>query len=283
MSMKTPNRRRRFADVTYDQDSPLSVAVSTRDRSTLDMVAAAIRHKQTMLAFQPIHQARPPHKVAFYEGPIRVLDAAGRVIPAAEFMPHVEDTELGRQLDCLALEAGLRTLSKTPDIRLSVNMSARSIGYDKWNRVLDRHLARDPRIAERLILEITESSAMTVPEIAIDFMDRLSLKGISFALDDFGAGHTSIRYFRDFFFDMVKIDGQFIKGIHANPDNQAITAALVSIAKQFDMFTIAEFVESKADADCLLGLGVDCLQGYYFAAPTVRPPWQKSFGNKMRA
>jgi predicted signal transduction protein with EAL and GGDEF domain len=68
--------------------------------------------------------------------------------------------------------------------------------------------------------------------------------GISFALDDFGAGYTAFRYFRDFFFDMIKIDGQFIRGIASNPDNQVLTQALASIGKHFDMFTVAESVET---------------------------------------
>ena len=249
----------------------------------MNMVAQAIRHEEVLLAFQPVMQAQAPDTVAFYEGLIRVLDSTGRIIPAGDFMAQVENTELGRELDCLALEKGLRTLSENPGVRLSINMSARSIGYARWNRVLEANLSSDPSIADRLILEITESSAMTVPEIAIDFMDRLSLKGISFALDDFGAGQTAIRYFRDFFFDMVKIDGQFIRGIHENRDNQVVTAALISIARQFDMFTVAEFVETEADAACLRHLGIDCLQGYLYGAPSVDAPWLDSPPARARA
>ena len=81
------------------------------------------------------------------------------------------------------------------------------------------------------------------------------------------------RQFRDFFFDAVKIDGQFVRGLHDNHDNQALVRALVGVAQTFDMFTIAESVETEADAAHLVSLGVDCLQGYLFAAPTVRPPW----------
>jgi EAL domain-containing protein (putative c-di-GMP-specific phosphodiesterase class I) len=130
-------------------------------------------------------------------------------------------------------------------------------------------------IGERLILEITESSAMLVPELVIDFMDRLQMQGICFAMDDFGAGYTALRYFKEFCFDVVKIDGQFIQGISRCPDNQAMTAALISIAKHFDMLTVAEFVESKEDAEMLMKLGADCLQGHYFAAATTRPEWAK--------
>lgn len=266
-------RKRRFADIAPGTENPLQFALSQRDRSTVDMVAEAIKHKQVLLAFQPVMQARAPDKVAFYEGLIRVLDSTGRVIPASDFMSTIENTELGRQLDTLALGLGLRALNDNPNLRLSINLSARSIGYRQWNRTLDRWLTRNSLIAERLILEITESSAMLVPELVVDFMDRLQVEGISFAIDDFGAGYTALRYFKDFYFDILKIDGQFIQGIAHDPDNQALTSALISIARHFDMLTVAEFVETKEDAETLIRLGVDCLQGFYFAAASTRPHW----------
>ncbi|MFK7940451.1 MAG: EAL domain-containing protein [Roseovarius sp.] len=237
------------------------------------MVEQAVKHKQVMLAYQAIVPAQNQSFPAFYEGLIRVLDETGRIIPAKDFIGAIEETETGRIVDCLALEKGLRALAMYPDLRLSINMSARSIGYAHWMRVMKRGLAKDPTIAERLILEITEQSAMIVPELVVSFMNDLQAKGISFALDDFGAGYTSFRYLRDFYFDILKIDGQFIRGISENADNQILTAALASVAEQFDMVTVAESVEQPSDAAYLTAMGIDCLQGYYFGAPTVRPPW----------
>lgn len=253
----------------------LEHAVTKRDASTIGMVRRSIQHRQVMLAFQPVIQANARNKVAFYEGLIRVLDETGRIIPAAEFIDAVEETEYGRMLDCIALEKGLSELSQTPNLRLSINMSARSIGYKKWMRTLTRGLEKEPTVAERLILEITESSAMLVPELVVSFMEDLQSRGIAFAIDDFGAGYTALRHFKDFRFDILKIDGQFCSGIAEDPDNQVLVGAMIKIAEQFDMFTVAEKVESAADADCLAALGADCLQGYLFAAPSVRPPWRK--------
>lgn len=265
--------RRIKADIPSGHEDPLSYAVSARDRSVLEMVNQAVRHRQVMLAYQAVVPAQNQSRPAFYEGLIRVLDETGRIIPAREFIDSIEETETGRIIDCLALEQGLKTLASFPELRLSVNMSARSIGYSRWMRTLKRGLGADPTVGERLILEITESSAMLVPELVINFMGELQRQGISFALDDFGAGFTSFRYLRDFFFDILKIDGQFIRGIASSPDNQVLTAALASIAEQFDMVTVAEYVENAQDAAFLTEMGIDCLQGYYFAAPTVRQPW----------
>ncbi len=254
-------------------NDPLSVAVAERDRNAIELVRAGLAENRCMLAYQPIVQTRAPDRPAFYEGLIRVMDRTGRIIPARDFIDQVEMTELGRQIDCKALELGLDALQRAPGIRLSINMSARSIGYKQWKKTLMRGLRRDPTVAERLILEITERSAMVVPDIVQAFMSELQDLGISFALDDFGAGYTAFRYLRDFYFDILKIDAEFIRGIHKNPDNQALTRALVSLAGHFDMFTVAEAVETAADAKYLTTIGIDCMQGYYFGVPTVRPAW----------
>lgn len=251
--------------------NPLAYAIAANDRRTLSMVEAALREGRLRLACQPVVLARDPGKVAFYEGLIRVLDESGRTIPARDFMAAIETREMGRLVDCAALDMGLRILARYPDIRLSINMSARSIGYPRWMKVLRRGLELSPTIGERLILEITESSAMLVPELVVNFMDDLQREGISFALDDFGAGYTAFRHFKDFFFDIIKIDGQFIAGVSQDADNQVLTQALLSIARQFEMFTVAEAVETAADAEWLRQIGVDCLQGYLFGAPTTSP------------
>jgi EAL domain-containing protein (putative c-di-GMP-specific phosphodiesterase class I) len=256
-----------------DWTDPLSAAVAERDRDTLRMVEDAVRNRRIRLAYQPVLPAGNPVRPVFYEGLARILDATGRPIPARDFIGAVEMHETGRLIDSLSLELGLKALHANPGIRLSVNMSARSIGYPRWMKTLEAGLLADPSLAHRLILEITESSAMLMPEVVGVFMADLQARGIRFALDDFGQGFTSFRYLRDFDFDILKIDGQFIGGIATDPDNQVLARALVSIAGHFGMLTVAESVETGADAAWLAAAGVDCLQGYHFAAPTLRPEW----------
>ncbi|MBZ4024015.1 diguanylate phosphodiesterase [Rhodobacter sp. TJ_12] len=268
--------------IQLSEASPLSFAVSSRDREIISMVRQAIERRDVLLAFQPIVQTAHPERPAFYEGLIRVIDETGRLVPSNDFIHAVETSDLGRKLDCLALEKGLMALAENPKLRLSVNMSARSIGWPEWMRVLTRGLARDDTAGERLILEITESSAMTMPELVLAFMNEMQLKGISFALDDFGAGYTSFRYLREFDFDILKISGQFIAGIAHNPDSQILTQALLSIARHFEMFAVAEEVEAAEDAAWLTQAGVDCMQGYYFGAPTIRPPWHTAEPQRAR-
>jgi EAL domain-containing protein (putative c-di-GMP-specific phosphodiesterase class I) len=263
-------------DAAGVMQNPLNIAIAKRDSQTIQMVDTAIQHKQTLLAYQPVMMSCDPRQVGFYEGLIRVMDATGRIIPAKDFIHVIEDTELGRRIDALSLNMGMQSLFKKPDLRLSINMSAHSIGFGPWKRNFHRWLERDETIAERLILEKTESSAMNEPHKVVKFMAELQLLGVSFALDDFGSGHTALRYFKDFMFDVLKIDGQFIKSIDSDPDNQALVRAMIDIAKHFDMLTVAEFVETRAEAETLIALGADCLQGFYFSAPSVRPRWAEN-------
>ncbi|WP_102225627.1 EAL domain-containing protein [Acidimangrovimonas sediminis] len=253
-------------------DSPLAAAVTERDAETLQMVRRALGDRHVLLAFQPVVMARDTGRTAFHEGLIRILDDGGRVIPARDFISAVETCELGRRIDTLALEMGLAALHRTPTLRLSVNMSARSIGYPPWKSTLLGALAADSTVGERLILEITESSAMVMPDLVSVFMQEMQRLGISFGLDDFGAGYTALRHFKEFYFDILKIDGQFVRGVHADADNQVLVSAMIAIGRHFDMFTVAECVEDARDAEFLIRAGVDCLQGYLYGAPSTKPP-----------
>lgn len=254
--------------------TPLDIAVRERDRNILKTVETAVRNKQVRLAYQPVVAASQPDSPAFYEGLARVLDETGRTIPAREFIDAIETHEIGRMLDCVALELGLKALIGNPALKLSINMSARSIGYRRWVQTLERGLSGPASLSGRLVLEITESSAMVMPDVVQSFMMGLQSQGISFALDDFGAGYTSFRYLKSFYFDILKIDGQFIRGIDSDPDNQVLVEAMVGIARQFGMFSVAESVETQAEASFLTAAGVDCLQGYLFGAPTLKPHWR---------
>jgi EAL domain-containing protein (putative c-di-GMP-specific phosphodiesterase class I) len=254
-------------------EDPFTVALSVQDAAAPELVRQAIRRNDVLLAFQPVIAATDGSRPVYYEGLVRIYDETGRVIPAGSFIHAVETQETGRVIDCLALDMGLAALASAPDLRLSVNLSARSIGYPRFTRTLDRALSETPGIAERLILEITERSAMLMPDIVTAFMRDLQRRGVAFALDDFGAGFTSFRTLRQFYFDLAKIDGEFVRGIARNADNQVLAQALVAVARHFDMLTVAESVESGEDAAALRSIGVDCMQGYYYGAPTIVPPW----------
>lgn len=237
------------------------------------MVATAIRSGRVDLAFQPVVEAPRPERIAYHEGLIRLFSPQGEIIAADAFIGAVESSDLGRRLDRIALARGLEALHRNPTLRISLNMSVRSIGNAQWIHRLERGLDRDPTVAERLVIEITEKSAIMFPGYVSAFMDALRDRGISFALDDFGAGYTSFRLLRDLQFDIIKIDGSFCRGIHADPDNRVLAEALIGIGRHFETLTVGEMIEEPEDGAVLTSLGVDCLQGWLYGAPFLRPDW----------
>ncbi len=246
---------------------PLQAAVMGRQRDVMAMVSEALSQGRARLAYQPVVTAKAPRKIAFHEGLVRVMDDGGRVIPAGDFMGRVEETGIGRDIDCLVLDLALKALTDHPQRRLSINVSARSIADASWRRVIEAAVAQPNPVVPRLILEVSEDSAMSLHEVVIRFMAEMQPHGLAFTLDGFGGGLISFRYLKDFMFDMVKIDRAFIRNIERDADNQALARALLAVARQFEMFTIAEGIESAEEAGFMTKLGVDCLQGYHLGVP----------------
>ena len=157
--------------------NPLSTAVAKRYSNVLETVRDALKYGRKALAFQPVIQAGAPQNILFCKGLIRISDPAGRHIPARDFIAEVENNELERLIDCATLQLGLATLAEQPDVRLSVNMSAQSIGYPKWVHTLEEGLQRSPNLATNLILKMIENSVMAAPEVARYFMNDMQKLG----------------------------------------------------------------------------------------------------------
>jgi EAL domain-containing protein (putative c-di-GMP-specific phosphodiesterase class I) len=183
-------------------------------------------------------------------------------------------TELGREIDCAALQMGLMTLQRNPAIRVSINMSARSVGYKSWGTILRKALRDSPRLGYNLILEINEASAMQVPDLLKPFMMEMRDHGIVFALDDFGAGHLSLKLLRELRFEIAKIDGDLVRDVDKLEDGQVIVRSAIALAQEMGMYVVAEAVETEGEANWLREAGVGCMQGYLFGAPSVTPDFR---------
>ncbi len=262
----------------YDRDpalaSPLSAAISAQDRETLAMVASALKDRRMRLAFQPVVYASDPKLIGFFEGFIRLLNQRDQVIPARDFIGAVEQRQLGREIDCAALQLGLMAMQRNPEIRVSINMSARSVGYRPWMDILTRALADAPRLGANLILEINEESALQVPDVLKPFMAEMRDRGIVFALDDFGAGTTSLKLLDEMEFEIAKIDGSLVKHVDRSEEGKSAVRAAIAMAQELGMYVVAEAVETEGEANWLREAGVGCLQGYLFGPPTVTPDFR---------
>lgn len=247
------------------QEATVSSKLAQRE---IKRVSDALHEGRMELFYQPIVRAGADGFIAFFEGLARIRMPDDSVIAAGQFIPFVENTPLGRLVDCKTLGLAFDCLEENPEIRLSINLSKHSMCDKSWNEIFE---TRAKGLGERLILEITEGAAMSDVEKTAEFLMYARGFGCSIALDDFGTGSTAFRYFRDFKFDIVKIDGLFIRDLSHNKDNRVLVEALVKISEHFEMFTVAEFVETEGEATVAAELGVDCLQGYLIGKPTAFP------------
>ena len=222
------------------------------------------------IAFQPVVRASGSHIISFHECLVRLRQGDKSLLTAAEFIPAIERLGLASLIDRQVLGLTLTALEQHPLARFSINIFPQTMQDQAWLRTFENAVAEDEAIGERLIVEVTETAALLETSRTHQFMERLRNHGVTFALDDFGAGHTSLRHLREFRFDILKIDGRFIREIDSEPDNAFLVGALVQIAERFDMMSVAEAVQTPAEARCLQNLGVEYFQGFQFGSPSLK-------------
>jgi len=249
---------------------------SARTRLTTigDEVMAALNEHRLVLAYQPIVRAssrKPEH----YECLVRLLRKDGTIAPAGEFIPAAETLGLVRLVDRRALEIAVAQLYAHENIRLSINVSGTTAGDQSWLQSFINYVRENREVAERMMVELTETAALQGFEENSRFVTRLRDMGCRVAIDDFGAGYTSFRNLHNLRVDMVKIDGEYVKNLSESPDNQLFVRTLVDLAKNFQLDTVAEWVGSEEDAKLLENFGVDYFQGYHFGQPEISPVWMK--------
>lgn len=238
-----------------------------------EQVTEAMKDERLVFAYQPIVDA-VSHEVLSYECLLRMYSPEGELIPAAQFVPVVERLGLMRTLDRRALDLTLKTLEMNPDITLAFNISGVTAADRGWLRILIARLKDRSELASRLIVEITETAALHDLEDSARFVSIMRDLGCQVAIDDFGAGYTTFRHLKALTVDIVKIDGSFVRNLADNTENQLFIRNLLSLARAFNLITIAECVETLEDAKILENEGVDQLQGYYFGKPEVDPAWR---------
>lgn len=236
-------------------------------------VKQALRDGRLMLAFQPVVSAAD-HQVKWYECLLRMRDRDGDLVPAAQFIPVVEQLGLMRAIDRHVLDLAIADLIAHPEVTLGINISGLTAADRSWLRALVAHLRGKPNVASRLIVEITETAALHDIEDSARFVATVRDLGCRVAIDDFGAGYTTFRHLKALTVDIVKIDGSFIRQIRDSEENQLFVRNLLSLARAFNLTTVAECVEDAAAAEFLGDEGLDFLQGWHFGKPELDPGWR---------
>ena len=157
------------------------------------------------------------------------------------------------------------------DIRLSINVSAGTVKSEKAAALYLEQLERANETAKRLTLELTETLALENTDLANQFAAKARALGCQFAIDDFGAGHTSFRHLLNVEADTIKIDGAFVRDISLHDYKQTFVRLIVDLAQTLGIKTVAEMVDNPSDARTLKFLGVDYLQGFLFGFPGSLP------------
>jgi diguanylate cyclase (GGDEF)-like protein len=254
--------------------SPQRDSARLRLMTIADEVVAALKQDRLVFAYQPIIDAKT-RQAKHHECLLRMIREDGSVASAGLFIPAAEQLGLVRLVDRHALEMTVAQLHANPDVSLAVNVSGTTAGDPSWLQSFINYVRANQSIADRIIVELTETAALHDFEESARFISNLREMGCKVAIDDFGAGYTSFRNLQMLHVDMVKIDGAYIKGLATSPDNQIFVQTLVGLAKNFRLKTVAEWVTSEEEAQLLEGFGVDYFQGYHFGEPVLDPKWQR--------
>ncbi len=225
------------------------------------------------LAFQPV-RLLADRSIHHHEVLSRFTDSLGEqttaeVIEFAENVGVIEEFDLATCFKALDYIKKMRNLgTPTP---LSVNISGRTIENQRVIPKLLETLTANKAYARSLILELTETSAISDYSHSGKILSEIKALGYSLSLDDFGSGASGYQYLRAFNVDFVKIDGQYIADMAKKNYQPTFLLSMVRLCNDLGLKTIGEHVETKFQADLLRSLGVDYGQGYLFGKPDFSP------------
>lgn len=230
----------------------------------------AIENRLFLLHYQPIiglHDGRVSH----YEALLRLADGPrGELVAPGDFLGAAERCGLIVEIDRMVLDEAIALLGaeladrRTP---VAVNLSALSVAGEGTLAHLARLLRRHEVDPRRLIVEVTETAAITDMAAAQAFCEDVRALGCAVALDDFGVGFGSFRYLKRLPFDYLKIDGDFVRGLVDSHNDQLVVQALVRVAQGMGKRTIAEYVGDQRTVRLLRTYGVDFGQGFGIGRP----------------
>ncbi|MFC7399224.1 EAL domain-containing protein [Chelatococcus sp. GCM10030263] len=235
------------------------VRLVERQNDAIDPVQL-LNEQRLMLAGQPIVSATD-RSIAFHEALVRVRLAEGPIMGAAEAVPLAERHGVIPLFDYRVLQLAIDHLNRNPGTRLAINMSPLTLcDAGSWT-AFTAHLGAHAALAERLIIELTETAAIEDPTGVRGRLAALKRLGVTIAIDDFGSGHTSFRHLRSFPVDILKIDGSFVANLAHSREDRYFTRMLVELAQHLGIETVAEWVGDEDTARTLTDWGVTYLQG----------------------
>jgi diguanylate cyclase (GGDEF)-like protein/PAS domain S-box-containing protein len=239
-----------------------------------DRILHALEHDLMELQFQGVYAAGN-RALSHFEVLVRMRDKddPALLLMPGQFIPVAEKSGKILDIDRWVLRQAIQLLADVDSIpALAVNISGRSFDEPLLPQFIAGELKRCGVAPRRLIVELTETSAVSDLHDAQRFIEALHQAGCGVSLDDFGTGFSSFAYLKHLQVDSVKIDGLFIRNLPKEHDNQLFVKAMVTVARGLHRVTIAECVEDEETIIMLRGFGVDCVQGYYLEKPGAEHP-----------
>ncbi len=252
-------------------ETPVEASRSdSRRMTTSAKIRNAITQNRLSLATQPI-QSLSDGVVQRFELLLRMRGESGELLPARSFIGVAERSGMIQELDRWVVGQALDLLGEREraghPVSLHVNLSGASLTDISVLEYIERRLDEGDADPGRCTFEITQTARIEDLETAASFADRLTEFGCEVAIDDYGSGFGPFEYLKRFPFDVIKIDGAFVRDLPENDADQLTVQAIVGIAQGLGKQTIAEFVEDEATAQMLRAYGVDMAQGYHLGPP----------------
>jgi diguanylate cyclase (GGDEF)-like protein/PAS domain S-box-containing protein len=239
-----------------------------------DRILHALENDLMDLQFQGVYST-DERSLTHFEVLVRMRDKDDptALLMPGQFIPVAEKSGKILDIDRWVLRESIQLLSEIESIpALAVNISGRSFDEPTLPKYIAEQLKRHGVAPRRLLVELTETSAVSDLHDAQRFIEALHQTGCGVSLDDFGTGFSSFAYLKHLQVDSVKIDGLFIRNLPQEHDNQLFVKAIVTVARGLHKTTIAECVEDEETLLMLRSFGVDCVQGYYLERPRADHP-----------
>jgi len=226
----------------------------------------AIAEDNLVLHFQPIIEISTK-EVAYYEALVR-LELDGRIVQPGEFIPALEREGDMSLLDRQVISKAIYYLARHPELhKIAINLSAQGFSDERLLPLIKDKVHQYDVDPNRIIFELTESASLSNITATQVMVEKLSVLGCAFSIDDFGTGFSTFNYLKQLPAQSVKIDGSFVVDLATNPVDLALVKAIYEVATALGKKTVAEFVENEETLQMLANIGVTYAQGYHLGKP----------------
>lgn len=262
---KTLGRNRFHAFEPEDRDlENMQMKLAWKNR-----IVSAIEDGRFLPWFQPIMDLKS-NSVNHFEVLARMQDTSGEIVLPGRFIEIAETFGIINNIDRMIIDKAFRFSDQRrhdDGVTFSMNISGKNLGDTDFLSFLKGRISEAGDAAKNFIFEITETAAVRDVDRAVRFINTLKEMGCKFSLDDFGVGFSSFAYLKMMDVDFLKIDGSFIKKLDTDQKDRLFVRAIVDVAGELNIRTVAEFVERAETLEILREYGVDYAQGYYIGRP----------------